>query len=189
MTTAEKYGDLLAVAEADLRRANTNVEVREADVARAQAACAEARDQQAKMRATCDWLRERLSEVSDEEAAVDSQAAQPEPAPAQVTKSVPVPSGTLFGKPIPEVTNTGLCLRALEQLGKPATTREIREKVRELGHQLDQDQVRGSLKYLAGRKDSWVENPEKGVWLLRREDGTGPMRATVPTINGAVRGS
>jgi hypothetical protein len=185
MTTAEKYGDLLAAAEADLRKANTNVEVREADVARAQAAYADAREQQTKMQATCDWLRERMHEVSGEEATVLAPAA--ETAPAHVTKSVPGPSGTLFGKPMPEVTNTGLCLRALELLGKPATTREIRAKVRELGHELDQDQVRGSLKYLAGRKDSPVENPEMGVWLLQRSDGTAPSGASAGQMNGTAR--
>ncbi len=174
---------MLAAAEADLRKANTNVELRQADVERAQAACTEAREQLAMMEATCAWLRDRLRELPAEDDAVVAEAA--EPTPAEATKPAPAPAGTLFGKPMPEIPNTQLCLRALEQIGKPATTREVRDKVRESGHQLDQDQVRGSLKYLAGRKDSLVENPEPGVWLLRKDSGT----ATVMLLNSAARGA
>lgn len=174
---------MLAAAEADLRKAYTNAELRQADVERAQTAYAEARDQLAKMEATCGWLRDRVQEPPIEDDAVVAEV--PSPPPAETAKPALVPAGTLFGKRMPEITNTQLCLRALEQIGKPATTKEVRMKVREFGHQLDQDQVRGSLKYLAGRKDGLVENPESGVWRLRKDGET----ATVMLFNGVMRGS
>lgn len=179
------HGDMLAAAEADLKKANTNVDLRRADVDRAQAAYADAREQQAKMQATCDWLRERLGDHREEATVVPDSG----PTPAATSKPALAPTGMLFGKPMPEVTNTGLCLRALEQLGKSATTKEIREKIRELGHELDQGQVRGSLKYLASRRNSPVENPESGVWLLRRSSETPSAGATVLPLNNAARQS
>jgi hypothetical protein len=182
MTATDIYDSMLAAAEGDLRKANTNVELREADLARVRAAHDDALEQQAKMEATVAWLRERARGQSEEPAVI--QAAQP--VFASAPDVTPTPGGTLFGKPMPEVTNTGLCLRALEQLGKPATTKEIREKIRELGHELGQDQVRGSLKYLAGRGDSPVENPETGVWLLRRGSQTSQGGATVHPLNSSA---
>ncbi len=173
MNKIEMYSEALKEAEADLKKANMNVELRQADVDRAQAACADAREQQAKIQGTCDWLRERLRDQPDEEAAVASAPRLASLPATPAAKSVPgltAPSashGMLFGKPMPEVTNTGLCLRALEQLGKPSTTKEVREQIERDGHKLDQGQVRGTLKYLAGRKDAQVENPESGVWVFR----------------------
>jgi hypothetical protein len=172
---------MLAAAETDLRKAATNMELRQADVDRAQAAYGEAREQLARMEATCAWLRDRLPEVPAEEDAVVAEAAEPKP--ADVTKPASTPTGTIFGKPMPEVTNAQLALRALEQIGKPATTREVRQKIREFGHERDQEKVRGSLKYLAGRKDGLVENPEPGVWRLRKES------TAVVLLNGSTRGA
>ena len=64
MNMTAMYAQMLEEAEADLRKANTNVELREDDMRTAQAAHAAAREQQAKMQATCDWLRERTTRSS-----------------------------------------------------------------------------------------------------------------------------
>jgi hypothetical protein len=176
MTEREMLVKTLQDAEADLRRKITNVELRQVDVDRAEAAYADAVEKQAVVQNTCDWLRERLRELPEarlralpDEPAQEAATAPPsEPASNPAAQLAPAPVGTLFGRPMPEVTNTGLCIRALEQIGQAATTKEVREKIRELGHELNQGQVRGSLKYLAGRRNSPVENPEPGIWLLRR---------------------
>src|SRR5580693_10073497 len=127
-----------------LRKANTNVELREEDMRTAQAAHVAAREQQAKMQATYDWLHERLRDLPEEVAATPAAA----PTPTPVTKPAPAPTGTLVGKPLPEVTHAELSHRALKHLGKSVTTKQVREQIREFGHELDQQQVRSSLKYL-----------------------------------------
>jgi hypothetical protein len=182
---------MLEAAEADFRKALTNVELKESELARAHAAHAQAQEQLARMEATCAWLRERAQELSTEDDAGAVEA--PESVSAEAAKPGAAPTRKRFGKPVPEITNSDLCVRALEQIGKAATTRDVREKIREFGYELDQEQVRGSLKYLAGRKDGIVQNPQPGVWLLRKEgtaapSGNGAARtAQVPIASGARR--
>ena len=185
MTTTAMYTEMLREAEADLRKASTNVELRQADVDKAQAAYASAREQHAKMQATCEWIRERLRDRPEEAAS----AAAAQPTLAAAANPVPAPTGTLFGKPMPEVTNTSLCVRALEQLGTSATTKEVREQIRKDGHELSQGQVRQTLKYLADRKNPPVENPEPGVWLLARSAVVPLADATVLPLNNTARQS
>lgn len=185
MTMTAMYTQMLEDAEADLRKANMNVELREQDVQRAQTAHVAAREQQAKMQATCDWLRERLRDLPEEAAT----APAPQPTPAPIAKPAAASTGTLFGRPVPEVTHAELCRNALEHLGKSARTREIREQIREFGHELDQGQVRSALKYLARRRGSGVENPEPGVWLLRPDGEAASTDATVLPLNASVHES
>jgi hypothetical protein len=190
LTEREMLVKTLQGAEADLRKKTTNVELRLEDVNRAQAAYEDAISKQVMVQNTCEWLRERLRDLPDEpgeEAIAATVTSRPTAAPA--TKSASALAGTLFGKPIPEITNTGLCLRALEQIGKSATTKEVREQIGDLGHALNQGQVRGALKYLAGRHDSPVENPEPGVWLLQRSGEPTPAVGTVLQLNNAAHES
>jgi hypothetical protein len=179
---------MVAEAEVDLRKADSEVELTQAEIERAQEANAAARQRQANMRATYDWLRQRLKDHPDDKPSASvaeptpTEVKQPEPQVklpeserAQKSKSAPVADARIapstrkvFGKPVPEVTLSSLTLEALEQLGRAATTAEVRLKLRENGHPYDQGQVRHSLKYLTRKQSSGVENPRVGVWQLRR---------------------
>lgn len=207
LTEREMLVKTLQDAEADLRKKTTYVELRMTDVDKAQAALEEALEKQVMVQNTCDWLRERINDFPDERDREAKAALTPRPAlepimesevsagtaPADVPPGTaqkgPASAGVLFGKPIPEVTNTGLSLRALEQIGTTATTTEIREKISESGHVLSQSQVRGALKYLAGRHDAPVENPEPGVWRLRRDTQPVPADANGSKLSNAMNGS
>jgi hypothetical protein len=113
---------------------------------------------------------------------VEQQAIAPAaPAePAEPTGQAPASAATRFGRPVPEVTNTDLTLRVLEDLGRPASTTEIRERLAGDGHELSQTQVRSTLKYLA-RKPAYgvTTEPGSGVWRINRSalNGAGDRRA------------
>lgn len=175
---------MLREAEADLRKADSEVELTQAEIERAQEANAAARQRQADMRATFDWLRQRLKDHPDDLSAsvaesTSTQVKQTASIPAQESDSAVVAdsqvaptSRKVFGKPVATVTLSSLTQEALEKLGRAAKTSEIRIKLLEDGHQYDQDQVRHALKYLARKKSSPVENPQPGVWQLRRNGAT-----------------
>jgi hypothetical protein len=194
-------------AEADLRNADSEVELTQAEIERAQEANAAARQRQANMRATYDWLSQRLKDHPDDKPSTavgeltPTKVTQPEPRVklpeserAQTPESDPVAEARIapstrkvFGKPVPEVTLSSLTVEALEQLGRAATTAEVRLKLQENGHQYDQGQVRHSLKYLARKQSSGVENPRVGIWQLRRSGARslGPVGpAESPAVNG-----
>jgi hypothetical protein len=143
-------------AEADLQQA-------EADAQAARIALAEAETRLTEIRAVCDWLQ-NFSNPEDGES----------------------PPGLRFGRPIPDMPNTNRCLSALEQIGRPASNAEIREWLRRDGHDLEQWQVRGSMKHLAKKKPPVVESIRPGVWRLRAEQAATPFLPTaVPALNGA----
>jgi hypothetical protein len=191
---------MLREAEADLRKADSEVELTQAEIQRAQEANAAARQRQANMRATYDWLSQRLKDHSDDDLSASvaestsPQVKQTASIPAQESDSAVVAdsqvaptSKRVFGKPVPQVTLSSLTEEALEKLGRAATTREVRIKLQEDGHQYDQDQVRHALKYLARKKSSPVENPKLGVWQLRRTEATSLSpegQADRPALNG-----
>lgn len=168
-----ELAEMIQRAEADLRTAEADVDVTHADVDRAQAALAAARDRHASMRATLNWLRQ-LGDQPEE----DDQAKTPEP----VLDAEPVLVEERFGKPVPAVTQSDRCLQALERLGRPSTTTEIRENLAHQGYVYDQSQVRSAMKYLARKRSALVENPRTGMWRLTRAD------ARDPALNGSGGG-
>jgi hypothetical protein len=174
---------MLQKAEEDLQAARANVSLTEAEIERARLANVAAIEQLTHMEATCEWLRQLLRDHPEEP--VGTQTAEPKSAPAgeqaasspvQGRDEAPAPVPVLFGKPVPEVTQTDLCLYALERLDRPVTTKEIREFLQKEDHQFSQAQVRSTLKYLANRrKPSLVESTQPGVWRLRRVDTAVPF--------------
>ena len=94
----------------------------------------------------------------------------------------------LFGKPMPEVTLTQLCVDALERFGRPANTKQVREKLARDGHEYGQGQVRATLKYLSTKPNAPVECIKPGVWQLREAGAQAPLTpeplTAVPAMNG-----
>jgi hypothetical protein len=70
-------------------------------------------------------------------------------------------------RPNPEVSQTELCITALKDFAKPASTTEIRERLNEGGHQYDAEQIRSALAYLL-RRERVVRlgSGVPGVWTL-----------------------
>jgi hypothetical protein len=166
--------EMIKQAEADLDRAEADLAT-----ARDQLLVAQEREQHARMRARemqaiRDWLQ--AQHVADARSATTSSAAEA--------------GATRFGKPIPEISQADLCLRVLRSLGR-ATTKEIRDRLAFEGHQLDTDQIRSSLRYLANKKPPLIgTNPGSGVWwLLEPSSKTRNPDAvsTASAMNGAVR--
>jgi hypothetical protein len=157
--------EILKRARAEAQEATA---AREAAQARAAAAVADA-----------DAAVEREKAALAVQSWVEQQATAPAP-PAEPTGEAPAPVATRFGRPVPEVTNTDLTLQVLEDLGKPASTTEIRERLAQDGHELTQTQVRSTLKYLA-RKPAYgvTTEPGSGVWRIDRSalNGAGDRRA------------
>ena len=157
--------EILKRARAEAQEATA---AREAAQARAAAAVADA-----------DAAVEREKAALAVQAWVEQQATAPA-APAEQAAQEPAPAATRFGRPVPEVTNTDLTLQVLEDLGRPASTKEIRERLAKDGHELTQTQVRSTLKYLA-RKPAYGVTTESGsgVWRIDRSalNGAGDRRA------------
>jgi hypothetical protein len=120
---------------------------------------------------------------------VEQQATEPA-APAEPAGQAPA-TATRFGHPVPPVTNNELCLRVLTALGRPATTREIRERLARDGHEMSQMQVRSTLKYMARKPHFGVTTETgSGVWRLQNPPFRGGDTMTgIPVLNGAGRGS
>jgi hypothetical protein len=160
--------DIMARAEADLRDAEASAVAAQARADAAQADADSAAKRATEMRAVLGWLRAQSESRPPAEASGSGQEQQ---------------SGLRFGRPIPDTSNTDLCLQVLESFGRAATTKEIRNRLAQEGHDLSQEQVRGALKYLAGKKtDSPVETtPGSGLWRLRGMRRPGVL----PAANGA----
>lgn len=175
MTDISILAEMVAKAEADLRAADSDAEVAKAEVERATAAYGAARQHQANMRATLEWLRIQHRDHSMLPATVP-----------EVTHLRPAkPGRTLFGKPAPRVSQADLCLQALEELGRPATTTEVRDKLAAGGHQYETAQVRSALKYLTRKKDAPAESIKPGVWRLNPRDRAFTFEPnTAPVANG-----
>ena len=167
--------DILKQAEADFQAARE-----ELAAAQEQVKVAQEREQTAfartqEMQAVLDWVQRHSPLDTGVTAA---------PEPSSPTAAEP---SMRFGKPVAEVSNTDLCLRVLESLGRPATTTEIRERLAREGYDLNQEQIRGALKYLARKAPSPVETSTgSGVWKLK--DAGHPSRPSDrPALNGAGR--
>ena len=170
---------VLQKAEDDLQKATDRVELKQAEMERARVALADALEHQTKMQAAHEWVRQALQDQPEE----SEQAERTEPISVSgPQESIPgfsqdqAESSNLiparFGKPVPEVSQTELCLYALNRLDRAVTTAEVREFLQQEGHDYNQAQIRATLKYLANRrKPSLVDNIQPGVWRLRPVGG------------------
>ena len=64
----------------------------------------------------------------------------------------------------PQVSQSDLCLGLLGELGRPASSAEVRAQLAEQGHTYDPEQIRAAFAYLL-RKEK-VVRVEAGVWAL-----------------------
>ena len=115
-----------------------------------------------------------------------SNAIEPTEPPKQAER-METPPATRFGKPVPELAQTDLCLRALENLGGTATNKQIRDRLVRDGHDVDLDKVRSTLKYLSRKKPPPVQTDVgSGLWRLRHANMPAPFvpAGTLP-MNGA----
>jgi hypothetical protein len=166
--------DIVARAEAQLKDAEAAAVAAQARADAAQADAAVAAQRAKEMRVVWEWLRTQSES----------------PSPAESSGSAQELAAMRFGRPVPETANTDLCFRALETFGRPATTREIRDRVVQAGHDLEVGQVRGAMRYLARKSTSPVETtPGSGLWRLRDAQQAGPVQpgspAVLPAANGA----
>ena len=141
---------------------------REAAQARATAAIADADD-----------AVEHEKSMLAVQAWVEQQATAPA-SPAGQAEQAPTPTAMRFGRPVAEVTNTELTFRELEDIGRPASTREIRDRLARNGHEFTMMQVRSTLKYMARKPHFGVTTETgSGVWRLNRSalNGAGDRRA------------
>jgi hypothetical protein len=181
---------MIRQAEADLKKADANVDVTRADLERAQAAHVAARQQQSNMRATLEWLNHQAEQpktvesVKSAEIIVEEHRVRPSAVVAVEHRVRPSAVAERFGRPVPSVKQSDLCLMALEHLGRLSTTTEIREYLQSEGYTFDQDQVRSSLKYLGRKKPALVESPRTGMWRLTRPTPTEQVEPEV-ALNGS----
>jgi len=174
-STEIEWSDVLLKAAADRDAANSEVERLRAEAARINAALANAEQAADRMEATYSWLT-----------SVPSGHGQNRGLGAHTGIAA---QAQRFGKPIPETANTDLCVRALAKLGGRAKTVPIREYLARQGHELTQEQVRGSLKYLSKKKP----NPPVlivgiGEWAIAPGFAAAHFEQSgVPALNGAGR--
>jgi hypothetical protein len=65
-------------------------------------------------------------------------------------------------RPFSEITQMEACLRILTELGRPATTQEVLDKLRSHGRPENYEQVRGALAYLLRKKR--IKRVGPGLW-------------------------
>jgi hypothetical protein len=160
----EDVSRVLMEAEADLRQAQADYEEAHSRLAAAQANDDAALERLKEMQTVRDWLEQRDQARRGVQTRMDLAKTE-----NRAIFEKPGEIVTRFGKPIPEVANTDLCLKVLESFGKPATTKQIRDRLARDGHELSQAQVRGSLKYLSRKKPPPVTTTSgSGLWKLRR---------------------
>src|SRR6266568_449861 len=163
--------DIMKQAEADLKEAEAASGAAQSRAAAAQADADAARERVREMRAVWDWLQ-----LHNQPTAQPTQADRTETPPA-----------TRFGRPVPEVAQTDLCLEVLASLGGTGTNKQIRARLARDGHDVTLDQVRGTLKYLSRKTPPPVETDAgSGLWRLRR-GGTPASFVSADTLpmNGA----
>jgi hypothetical protein len=73
-----------------------------------------------------------------------------------------------LGKAIPEVSQAELCYRVLESIGRPVSSKEVRDQLAGDGHDFNMSQVGDALRYLSRKKPPLAEQlePGSGVWRL-----------------------
>jgi hypothetical protein len=163
--------DIMKQAEADLKEAEAASGAAQSRAAAAQADADAARERVREMRAVWDWLQ-----------AHDQQAQSP-----TQTERTDTPPAMRFGRPVPEVAQTDLCLQALEDLGGTATNKQVRDRLVREGHDVNLDKVRSTLKYLSRKTPPSVETEVgSGLWRLRVVRKSAPfVSAGTQTMNGA----
>jgi hypothetical protein len=167
--------DMVARAEADLRDAEAASVAADARAQAAHADAAEAAQQAKEMRAVLDWLRARTTEPR---------------APAERAGQAQKQQQMRFGRPVPENPLTEQSLGALENLGRSASTKQIRERLAREGHEFSQGQVRAAMRYLSKKADPPVTTtPGSGLWRLVSPRQAAPSQsatvAGLPAANGA----
>jgi hypothetical protein len=168
--------DMIKQAEADLRDAEAASTAAQSRAIAAQADADVARERAREMRAVWEWLQ--LHNQQGETHTQAERSEQPERAET--------PPATRFGRPVSEVTQTDLCLRALENLGGTATNKQVRDRLVRDGHNVGLDQVRSTLKYLSRKTSPLVQtDPGSGLWRLRKASTPAPFvpAGTLP-MNG-----
>lgn len=166
--------DIMRQAEADLKEAEAASNAAQSRAIAAQADADAARERAREMRAVCDWLR-----VHNQPTETPTRAEPSERREASAT--------TRFGRPVPEVTQTDLCLQALADLGGTATNRQVRDRLARDGHEVNLDKVRATLKYLSRKTPPPVDTEVgSGLWRLRAAPTTPSfVTAGTPPMNGA----
>ena len=79
-----------------------------------------------------------------------------------------------------EVNQSDLCIETLEEFARPASSADVRERLRQRGHEYDPEQIRATFAYLL-RKER-VVRVSPGVWALPSDHSTAGQ-------NGASTGS
>jgi hypothetical protein len=114
----------------------------------------------AKAQAVVDWLEriDATGSVNGQEAKAGAMAG---------TTARP----TLFGRPVPEVTQTELCMRALTERGRSMNARDISQwlasqgVMAQDGRPYDPVRLRNTLKHLS-RQGKVVSAGKPGLWRL-----------------------
>lgn len=172
--------EMLRQAEADLDAAKAELAAAQEQVKAAQERAQSALARTQEMQSVWTWLQRHLQ---PEERVAAASAASVSAATIRPTR---------FGKPVPEVPQTELCLRVLADLGgRSASTKEIRDRLARDGHELSLDQVRATLKYMSKKTPPAVETATgSGIWRLKEGAVAVPLEPVgAPVMNGAGRGS
>jgi len=116
----------------------------------------------AKAQAVVDWL-ERIDSIES----MNGPAAKAEAAAETTANTRPM----LFGRPLPEVTQTELCVRALRERGRAMNARDISQWLASQGvmagdgRPYDPVRLRSTLKHLS-RQGKIVQAGKPGLWRL-----------------------
>ena len=143
-------GTAVRELEVELRRLDLDAETKRTDAERAQAEYDAVLTQQVTVRRMLEWARKKQAQQVEE-------PTLPEDSPVLEAELVSPPQ-------------TDLCIRALMQIGRPATTAEIRERLQRAGYQYDQTQLRSAMKYLSRKKipQSRQSDPVRGGFAARK---------------------
>ena len=90
------------------------------------------------------------------------------------SSSSPVPSTIIHSTVV--VTHSDLCMETLKEFGRPTSSTEIRERLRQRGHEFNAEQTRGTMAYL--HRKQRVTRTAPGVWVLREHAAAAPNGAS-----------
>jgi hypothetical protein len=85
-------------------------------------------------------------------------------ATAKATSRTPQGIRQAGSHPKSEVNQSDLCIETLQEFARPASSAEVRERLRQRGHEYDPEQIRATFAYLL-RKER-VVRVSPGVWAL-----------------------
>lgn len=124
--------------------------------------CADLEAAEAELRAA----QGRVTELSAARAGLEFTMRRYGKAPVGVRPTAATASPVNAGQPVTEPpSQADLCMEALRDFGRPASTQEIREKLDSAGHAYAYEQVRGALGYLHRRKKK-IERVGSNLWKL-----------------------